>query len=117
MKSISNKIYKGHIYYDIPNAISPIFKKYNANVEKSNKFYSGNFEVRKNIGLLLDSLNELDKKFDHNYTLKIIGKVKDNHYYEFVLSKISNSLRSKIDITPFMFSRLQMKWLNHQCSS
>ena len=55
VKSISNKIYKGHIYYDIPNAISPIFKKYNANVEKSNQIlFIGNFEVRKNIGLLLD---------------------------------------------------------------
>jgi L-malate glycosyltransferase len=103
VKTICNKLYKNHIYYDIPNPISPVFSSVVAEPEKSNQIlFIGDFEKRKNVGLLLKALEAIDLALLNNTTIKIVGKIKSQVYYDELMDLTPKSILDKVEIVPFM---------------
>lgn len=106
VNEVCNKINPNHSYFYIPNPVSNLFQYVQAKPNLSNQIlFIGDFEVRKNVALLLKTIssNELHKHYD--FKIKIIGRIKDREYYDSVLSSISKNIIELIQIEPFMLPK------------
>jgi glycosyltransferase involved in cell wall biosynthesis len=101
--SVCDKLCEDHKYFNISNPISSVFRKLEADPENSHQIlFIGDFELRKNIKLVLRALAELDDLIPRNYKLKIIGTIKDKKYYDTIFTGLPQSVLNRLTIIPFL---------------
>lgn len=106
VNEVCNKINSNHSYFYIPNPVSELFKNVHAIPNQSNQIlFIGDFEVRKNIGLLLQTISSDELLKNYDFKIKIIGRIKDQEYYDSVMNSISQNVIDLIQIEPFMFPK------------
>ena len=106
VNEVCDEINSGHSYFNIPNPVSSLFRNVEAKPDISNQIlFIGDFEVRKNISLFLRTIvkNKLHEDFD--FSIKIIGRIRDQHYFNSVMNIIPQTLKNSIKIEEFMLPK------------
>lgn len=106
VNNVCDKINSKHSYYNISNPISPLFQNVSATPNDSKQIlFIGDFEVRKNISLLTNTIIKYKLYNDYDFRIKIIGRIRDRDYFETVMNNIPQKLFNIIEIKKFMLPK------------